>query len=215
MIHKIWFNASHSSCAARNQDLTVNRSLLLCGPSSNLDGGPPRVRLTWQSTDDREARGVIQPSLCVMLFWGWIGNLEMRSLSGGEPACSSASRALVREWAPENGSEGLTSWKTTQRYLSGRFLSNRVEEVQLHWPLVAPVGCERGTRVVWNPFKCAEFTVVHRVLTVLQVFNDPWDGLLSRGAHCTLHGDTKEDKTRAWDSATIHGHAPWVWRHRL
>lgn len=93
----------------------------------------------------------------------------MRLLSDGEFACSSASRALVQAELQKTGVKVLR----VEKQRNSIYPSNQVEEVQLHWPLVAPVGCERGTRVVWNPFKCAEFTVVHCVLTVLQVFNDP------------------------------------------
>lgn len=55
-----------------------------------------------------------------------------------------------------------------------------------------------GPREYLDPFKCAEeseFVVVQRVLTVFQVVDDPWDRLLSCGAHCTLCGET-ERKTK-------------------
>lgn len=42
-------------------------------------------------------------------------------------------------------------------------------------------------------------SIVCCLLTVLQVVDDPWDGLLSCGAHCTLRGDrTGKIKTSVW-----------------
>lgn len=42
-------------------------------------------------------------------------------------------------------------------------------------------------------------SIVCCLLTVLQVVDDPWDGLLSCGAHCTLCGDrTGKTKTSVW-----------------
>lgn len=63
-------------------------------------------------------------------------------------------------------------------------------------PFAAPcrVG---GTRTAWDPFDVLSVSPPSGcLLTVLQVVDDPRDGLLSCGAHCTL---CVGEKTRVWE----------------
>ena len=165
MIHKIWFRGSHFSE----------------GPDQET---PPRRTFREASSSVFEYFWNGFPATWAWIFW--LVNVSWVELK--ESARLSASRALVHAVLQRNFYIGNNS-EWSQR--SGDLVKSKECCGVSDDPSWLPTG--RGcTRTAWDPFNVQCVSLLSGcLLTVLQVVDDPRDGLLSCGAHRTLCAETR------------------------